>query len=488
MVRFAITGTMQAASKMNRHKPNFTASILMGTLYIGSFMEEANVLRLLLPRIDKSIELARTIPQNGCARTSTLHAGNLKYLKDQLIDYIFTDPPFGSNIFYSDCSFLWESWLGEFMDESKEAVWNKSRKPSEGGKTLDDYKKLMMESFQEMYRVLKPNRWATVVFSNSDDKVWEAIQDAAHQAGFVIYGGKEFDKIQRSFKGIRGEKGKEKVISKDVLLNLHKPRLPLVRNAELKKIDDIEGFVLQQIKIYLQYLAPDVPTNERTIEAITRALQRRVLEQGYSMKGLSVGYVADILHEARRKSQLIDVEGTWYIRAGDQTGSILVQDESSAVLWLTSLLSKEPKRLDEIDPLWKQEKLKGQYRGDRGLQDLLDAFFFRNSDGTYRVPDDYERQILKGQDEERKFRECERFLAGKLGRDPFIEEKFGWIELLANRKKWKIILDIERTLESSPDWKQHKGGKDTLDRIRYARIMLVQKKESVETMKQKSLF
>lgn len=112
--------------------------------------------------------------------------GGLSYLDNSLVDYIFTDPPFGSNIFYGDCSFLWESWLGEFTDDAKEAVWNKSRKPAEGGKTLQDYKKLMLESFQEMYRVLKPNRWATVVFSNSDDSVWEAIQDAAHQVGFII--------------------------------------------------------------------------------------------------------------------------------------------------------------------------------------------------------------------------------------------------------------------------------------------------------------
>ncbi|MBU1256021.1 DNA methylase, partial [Patescibacteria group bacterium] len=112
----------------------------------------------------------------------------------------------------------------------------------------------MAESFREMYRVLKPNRWATVVFSNSDDRVWESIQDTAYQAGFVIYGGKEFDKIQRSFKGIRGEKGKEKVISKDVLLNLHKPKTPQIRNRELTRIDDVEGFIRQQIKEHLQYL------------------------------------------------------------------------------------------------------------------------------------------------------------------------------------------------------------------------------------------
>ena len=88
-------------------------------------------------------------------------------------DYIFTDPPFGSNIFYADCSILWEAWLQDFTDVKQEAVWNKSLKPEEGGKTLEDYAAIMAKCFEEMYRVLKPGRWASVVFSNRDDLVWQ---------------------------------------------------------------------------------------------------------------------------------------------------------------------------------------------------------------------------------------------------------------------------------------------------------------------------
>ena len=30
---------------------------------------------------------------------------------DQSIDYIFIDPPFGTNLHYSELNFFWESWL-----------------------------------------------------------------------------------------------------------------------------------------------------------------------------------------------------------------------------------------------------------------------------------------------------------------------------------------------------------------------------------------
>jgi hypothetical protein len=338
----------------------------------------------------------------------------------------------------------------------------------------------MAESFQEMYRVLKPNRWATVVFSNSDDRVWEAIQDAAHEAGFVIYGGREFDKVQRSFKGIKGEKGLEKVISKDVLLNLHKPRVPQVRNSELKRIDDVEGYILHQIKMYFQYLSPEAPASDRTVEAITRAVQRRVLEEGCSMQGFSAGFVSDVLHQAGMKRSLVEHEGAWY-PANGWLGEVIVRNDASAVLWLTGLLTKEPRRFDEIDPLWKQAKLKGNYKGARGLEELLDEFFIKNPDGTYRVPDEHERQVLKGQEEERVFRDCERFLSGKLNREPSIDEKFTWIEMLASRKEWNLILTLEQTLSANQGWRELPEGKAASDRLRYAKFAAKKGKEKEAT-------
>ena len=67
-----------------------------------------------------------------------------------------------------------------------EAVWNKSLKPGKGGKTLEDYAAIMGKCFEEMYRVLKPGRWASVVFTNSDDRVWQVTRDGAAAAGFEM--------------------------------------------------------------------------------------------------------------------------------------------------------------------------------------------------------------------------------------------------------------------------------------------------------------
>lgn len=91
-------------------------------------------------------------------------ASDLKAIKDASVDYIFTDPPFGSNIFYGDCNLVWESWLGWLTDLDKEAVVNRSLSDTQGGKSVAAYTELMAGAMREMARVLKPGGWATVVF------------------------------------------------------------------------------------------------------------------------------------------------------------------------------------------------------------------------------------------------------------------------------------------------------------------------------------
>ena len=51
---------------------------------------------------------------------------------------------------------------------------------------LLEYQRLMTECFAEYYRVLKPGRWMTVEFHNSQNRVWTAIQEGIQHAGFVV--------------------------------------------------------------------------------------------------------------------------------------------------------------------------------------------------------------------------------------------------------------------------------------------------------------
>ena len=208
---------------LNRLRPSRAGDPLSGTLYVGALTREDNV-SLLFGRKFKQAVRSLSYPRREASVTVRKgSATDLRPVPDGSFDYVFTDPPFGQNIFYADCSLLWESWLQDYTDEFLEIVCNE-RRVNGPFKTLEDYQALMALSFQEMHRVLKPGRWASVVFHNSDDRIWQAILDAAEAAGFELAEINAFDKVQLSFKGVRGQKGLERVTNQDIVLNLHKPR------------------------------------------------------------------------------------------------------------------------------------------------------------------------------------------------------------------------------------------------------------------------
>lgn len=122
-------------------------------------------------------------------------SSNLDYLPDESIDFVFTDPPFGANINYSEMNILWESWLDEFTDATDEAVVNRYQ-----GKGLSEYEELMTRSLSECFRVLRRGHWLLLVFMNSSGKVWHTLKTSIRLAGFVPERIDIFDKQHGTFK------------------------------------------------------------------------------------------------------------------------------------------------------------------------------------------------------------------------------------------------------------------------------------------------
>lgn len=220
---FAFTNTAWHATKMRRYNARGGQRPLTGTLYIPQLSIEVNPAGVFA---NKLRHLRRFYAQDATPATGvTLLLGPAQRLAlhDESIDYCFTDPPFGANIFYADCAVVWESWLGEVTDTEMEAVVNKSLKTKAGGKSVEDYALLMGEAFAEIHRVLKPDGWTTIVFNSSDPEVWSALRLAVERAGFDMASASHIDKTQQSFKGYKGRSGKEDVPAFDVVLNVHKP-------------------------------------------------------------------------------------------------------------------------------------------------------------------------------------------------------------------------------------------------------------------------
>jgi hypothetical protein len=199
-------------------------------------------------------------------------ATDLSSIGDGTIDYIFTDPPFGSNIFYADCNLIWESWLGRLTDQTREAVVNRSLGIAKGGKPLSLYSETVRGAAREMFRVLKDGGWATVVFHNTDAEVWHAIRDAFDAAGFVSHEAASLDRQQQSHKGYKGRSGSEDVAHFDVVFNLRKP---LARTRRLEC--DHGTFDIASI---VAALCKDSEISRRGLQGIHAEVMRRLASDG----------------------------------------------------------------------------------------------------------------------------------------------------------------------------------------------------------------
>jgi DNA modification methylase len=102
-------------------------------------------------------------------------------IKPGSVDYIFTDPPYGAFISYLDLSILWNHWLGfPVTDQTREL---ETIVGGEQGHTEDHYKASLAHSIKTCFRLLKPDRWLSIVFQHWDTSYFATILETADESG-----------------------------------------------------------------------------------------------------------------------------------------------------------------------------------------------------------------------------------------------------------------------------------------------------------------
>ncbi|MBS3970066.1 MAG: DNA methylase [Clostridia bacterium] len=245
-----VTAVTEGSSRLNRERPSGLPSKLNGTLYISSMVREINVLDFL----GRKVKRYKTCSGQGQVIIQTDSATDLSTIADNSCDYIFTDPPFGGNIMYSELNFLWEAWLGVYTNNHSEAIINKKQ-----NKELKQYQGLMESSFKEMYRVLKPGRWLTLVFSNSKNQVWNAIQEALLKVGFIIADVSILNKKQGSFIQVTTNAA----MKEDLAVSAYKPKMPA---SKIKLKPGTEEGVWDFVSRYLEGLAAEEASGKAVIK------------------------------------------------------------------------------------------------------------------------------------------------------------------------------------------------------------------------------
>ena len=395
------TSVLQNASKMYKFRTDRKGGILNGTLFVPSLNIEQNPANLLRSKIRDFVSTSYT--QRGNSTISVLSATSLDTIRDNSIDYMFVDPPFGSNIMYSELSSIWEGWLGVSTNNKDEAIVNDYQ-----NKTLFDYQKLMNASFKEFYRILKPGKWLTIEFSNTQASVWNSIQNALQGVGFVVANVAALDKKQGSFKAVTTTTA----VKQDLVITCYKPSEETT-NAFISS-GNTDKNVWDFIDEYLHHLPVHIERNDSTTVVIERSpkiLYDRLISY-YVQHGYSVPMdAADF--QAGLRERYLERDGMFFtseqaaeyeskmksLPGGVISMGIMISSEADGIQWLRNELGVSPKTRQDLYTGWMQAR--GAIRkGDKlpEIDDILEENFIKEPDGKWRVPnanDEKDLEILR---------------------------------------------------------------------------------------------
>lgn len=446
-LRFMFTSIVQRASKLFKWSKN-QAGPLSGTLYISSCIYETSVFSLIKNK-QKIFDAWNAIDGVCCVNCASLV--DMSNAPSNSIDYIFTDPPFGGNLMYSELSFIWEAWLKVRTQNSTEAIVADVQ-----SKGLLEYQDLMTQCFKEYYRLLKPNHWMTVEFHNSKNAVWTAIQESLNRAGFIIADVRTLDKKQGSFKQVNNSTA----VKQDLVISAYKPQdafsekflasagteetvwafvqqhlenipVVVVKGNQIEVIAERQSFLLFD-RMVAYHIVHGIPV------PIDAADFYHGLDERY-LKRDGMYFLASQVNEYDTARIVNDIEPIQF--------SLLVSNEKTAIAWLYQQLDT-PQTYAEIQPKFMQEiKTVDKYEDMPELSVLLEENFLQDENEKWYIPDVTKEADIAKLREKNLLKEFEGYLATKGKLKLFRAEaiRVGFAKLWKD-KNYKLIVETAERL------------------------------------------
>ena len=383
------TSTLQRTTKQYKFTLDRKFGILTGTLYIPSLNVELRPYGILKRKINDFASMS--YEERGNSLISVSSAVHLETMRDNSIDYMFVDPPFGANIMYSELSSVWESWIRVKTNNKEEAIINNIQQ-----KTLFDYQTLMNRSLREFYRVLKPGKWLTMEFSNTSASVWNSIQNALQGVGFVVANVAALDKKQGSFKAVTSPTA----VKQDLIITCYKPTEKLVTKLEssydtAENVWDFTEDLLNHLPVHVRKEATTTAVIERSPKILYDRLIAYYVQHNYPVPMNASEFQAGLReHFVERDGmfftvdQVIEYEDKKSQTPDFQPLSLFIGSEADGIQWLKTHLSEGEKTYAEILPHWMQDMVATK-KGDEvpELMKILEENFIKNENGAWRNPD-----------------------------------------------------------------------------------------------------
>lgn len=364
----------------------------VNNMSIPSISQEYNVIDTIKRKFKDIIKAKSIFEENSSDfLISNQSSTNIKNIKNNSIDYIFLDPPFGSNIMYSELSSLSESWLKILTNIEKEAIENRTQ-----NKNIITYQDIITASLKEFNRILKPGKWMTVEFSNTSSSIWNVIQNSIQNAGFIISNVTGIDKKQGSFNAVTTKTA----VKQDLVISCYKPSSEFDKKFKQHQTTDVA--IWDFIEEHLNHLPIHIIKENSTTAIIERSPKILFdrLVSFYVTHSLPVPLDASKFQQGLRE-RFIERDGMFFTQEQVLTydkkkaeapdfiqPSLFIASEQDGIMWLKNMLSETQATYQEIQPKWMQA-LAGLRKGDLlpELKDILEENFLKDEKGKWYLPD-----------------------------------------------------------------------------------------------------
>ena len=236
----------------------------------------------------------------------------------------------------------------------------------------------------------------TVEFSNTKASVWNGIQTALSDAGFIVANVSALDKKQGSFNAVSNPTS----VKQDLVISAYKPNGGF-EDRFIQKAETNEG-VWDFIQTHLEYLAITKKNGlelamipERDPRILYDQLISYYIRKGYNIPISSKEFQKGLAErfEERDGMFFLKEQAIAYDKAKAQsTGqvqlSLFVDDEKSSIDWLRAYLKKKPVTYADINPNFMPQISTSSWKKNEKLpelQTLLHDNFLRY-DGKDEVP------------------------------------------------------------------------------------------------------
>jgi hypothetical protein len=280
---------------------------------------------------------------------------------------------------------------------------------------------MMTDAFSEYYRVLKPGRWITVEFHNSENRVWRGIQEALGVSGFVIGDVRVLDKKLKTFKQIVAAS----TMKQDLVISAYKPTQALLDNFELTGANEISawGFVrehLRNVPVFVETLGKVEIILERTPQMLMDRMIAFHVQRGVEVPIVGAEFVVGLSQKFSERDGMyfLAEQVAEYDRkrvSVSELGqlALFITNEESAIQWMRQLLLKKPQTFQDLQPQFMRE-IQSWMTHERTveLREILEQNFLRY-EGKGPVPEQIHAYLSTNWKELRNLAKDDSFLVAK---------------------------------------------------------------------------